>query len=255
VRAIVAGLPTLVSAGTGAASDLPEGVAVRVSPGPSEGAELEALLLRLARDARLRERVSALARAHADARRDPAPAAHALLSLAADVERSRGEALRTFAARRAQEGTLLASVLEEARWGARSSASRTCPRGSSPSSPPAAGEAMTAPSLSVVIPAYNEERRLPATLASVRAYLRGLGRSTRSSWWTTARATRPRRWPGRGRRRAVLRHETNRGKGYAVRRGMLAATGARRLITDADLSTPIEELARLEAEVERASTS
>jgi len=49
----------------------------------------------------------------------------------------------------------------------------------------------------------------------------------------------------------VLRHEPNRGKGYAVRRGMLAATGARRLMTDADLSTPIEELDRLEAELDR----
>jgi len=45
----------------------------------------------------------------------------------------------------------------------------------------------------------------------------------------------------------VLRHEPNRGKGYAVRRGMLAATGERRLLTDADLSTPIEELAKLQA--------
>jgi glycosyltransferase involved in cell wall biosynthesis len=120
VRAIVAGVPTLVSAGTGAASDFPEGVVVRVSPGPSEAAELEALLLRLVRDPRLRERVGALARAHADARRDPAAAAHALLALAADVERSSGEALRAFDARRAEEGTLLASALEEMRWGARS---------------------------------------------------------------------------------------------------------------------------------------
>ena len=40
---------------------------------------------------------------------------------------------------------------------------------------------------------------------------------------------------------------TNRGKGHAVRAGMLAARGELRLMTDADLSTPIEELARLEA--------
>jgi glycosyltransferase involved in cell wall biosynthesis len=119
-RAIAAGIPTLVSAGTGAASDLPEGVAVRVSPGPSEGAELEALLRRLVRDPRLRARVGALGHAHADARRDPAPAARALLSLVTDVERSGGEARRAFDARRAQEGTLLTSALEELRWGARS---------------------------------------------------------------------------------------------------------------------------------------
>jgi hypothetical protein len=128
----VAGVPTLVSAGTGAASDLPEGVAVRVSPGPSEGDEVEALLRRLIRDPRLRERVSALARAHADARRDPAPAAQALLSLATDVERSSGEALRAFVARRAGEGTLLASALDEARWGARSLGLADLPPGIEP---------------------------------------------------------------------------------------------------------------------------
>jgi hypothetical protein len=132
VRAIVAGVPTLVSAGTGAASDLPEGVAVRVSPGPSEAAELEALLLRLVRDPRLRERVGALARAHADARRDPAPAARTLLSLVGDVERSSGEVLRAFAARRAGEGTLLASALEEVRWGARSLGLSDLPPGIEP---------------------------------------------------------------------------------------------------------------------------
>lgn len=44
-----------------------------------------------------------------------------------------------------------------------------------------------------------------------------------------------------------LRNETNRGKGYSVRRGMLAATGERRLFTDADLSAPISELDKLEA--------
>jgi glycosyltransferase involved in cell wall biosynthesis len=132
VRAIVAGVPTLVSAGTGAASDLPEGVAVRVSPGPSEGDELEALLRRLIRDPRLRERVSALARAHADAGRDPASAALALLTLAGDVERSSGEARRAFDARRAQEGTLLASALEEAGWAARSLGLADIPPGIEP---------------------------------------------------------------------------------------------------------------------------
>jgi dolichyl-phosphate beta-glucosyltransferase len=111
---------------------------------------------------------------------------------------------------------------------------------------------MTAPSLSVVVPAYNEARRLPATLARVRAHLRDLGRQHEivvvddGSSDTTADVARD-----AGDDVRVLRHEPNRGKGYAVRRGMLAATGARRLITDADLSTPIEELAKLEAEIER----
>jgi dolichyl-phosphate beta-glucosyltransferase len=108
------------------------------------------------------------------------------------------------------------------------------------------------PPLSVVIPAYNEALRLPATLDRVHAHLaaRGVaheilvvddGSSDATS--EVARAA--------GDLVRVLRHEPNRGKGYAVRRGMLAATGERRLMTDADLSTPIEELAKLEAEIDR----
>jgi len=107
------------------------------------------------------------------------------------------------------------------------------------------------PALSVVVPAYNEALRLPATLARVRLYLatRGVeheilvvddGSSDGTA--EVARAV--------GDVVRVLRHEPNRGKGYAVRRGMLAATGVLRLMTDADLSTPIEELARLEAEID-----
>ena len=111
---------------------------------------------------------------------------------------------------------------------------------------------MTAPSLSVVVPAYNEAGRLPATLARVRAYLRDLGREHEilvvddGSTDATAQVAR-----AAGADVRVLRHEPNRGKGYAVRRGMLAAVGGLRLMTDADLSTPIEELARLEVEIER----
>jgi dolichyl-phosphate beta-glucosyltransferase len=111
---------------------------------------------------------------------------------------------------------------------------------------------MTAPSLSVVIPAYNEARRLPATLATVRAYLQRTNREHEivvvddGSRDATAQIARE-----AGDDVRVLRHEPNRGKGYAVRQGMLAATGARRLICDADLSTPIEDLERLEAEIDR----
>jgi dolichyl-phosphate beta-glucosyltransferase len=103
-----------------------------------------------------------------------------------------------------------------------------------------------------VIPAYNEALRLPATLARVREHLaaRGLGHEivvvddgSKDETAAVARAG--------GDVVRVLRHEPNRGKGYAVRRGMLAARGERRLMTDADLSTPIEELARLEAEIDR----
>ena len=111
---------------------------------------------------------------------------------------------------------------------------------------------MSAPPLSVVIPAFNEARRLPATLARVGEHLAAQGRPHEilvvddGSSDGTADVAR-----SAGADVRVLRHEPNRGKGYAVRRGMLAATGARRLMTDADLSTPIEELDRLEAELDR----
>ena len=106
------------------------------------------------------------------------------------------------------------------------------------------------PAISVVIPAYNEARRLPATLDRVGAYLAAQGVAHEilvvddgSSDGTADVA--------RGEAVRVLRHEPNRGKGYAVRRGMLAAAGARRLMTDADLSTPIEDLPKLEARIDR----
>jgi dolichyl-phosphate beta-glucosyltransferase len=108
------------------------------------------------------------------------------------------------------------------------------------------------PALSVVIPAYNEEARLPATLARVRAYLAARGAPCQvlvvddGSSDATAEVARAAGAPVE-----LLRHAQNRGKGHAVRAGMLAATGAQRLMTDADLSTPIEELGKLEAELER----
>ncbi len=111
---------------------------------------------------------------------------------------------------------------------------------------------MSAVRLSVVVPAYNEALRLPATLARVHEHLsaRGLAHEILVVDDGSSDATSEIARHAGGAVR-VLRHEPNRGKGYAVRRGMLAATGARRLMTDADLSTPIEELARLEAEIDR----
>jgi dolichyl-phosphate beta-glucosyltransferase len=108
------------------------------------------------------------------------------------------------------------------------------------------------PALSVVIPAFNEAERLPQTLERVSRYLEKEGWPYEvvvvddgSTDATTARAEeRGGAWL------KMLRHPVNRGKGYAVRRGMLAAQGERRLMTDADLSTPIEELPRLLARMD-----
>ncbi len=111
-------------------------------------------------------------------------------------------------------------------------------------------------SISVVIPAYNEEKRLPATLARVAEYLSGhsfafteiLVVDDGSSDGTAARAAEMMLGYPCAR---VLRNPGNRGKGYSVRHGMLEAKGDWVLFTDADLSSPIEELEKLLAAVER----
>lgn len=107
----------------------------------------------------------------------------------------------------------------------------------------------------MVIPAYNEAERLPRTLERVRAYLEGRAGTYEllvvddgSADDTVARA----RAVG-GEHLSVLSNEGNRGKGYSVRRGMLAARGARRLMSDADLSTPIEELEHLGARMDQGA--
>ncbi|MBI4860110.1 MAG: glycosyltransferase family 2 protein [Candidatus Riflebacteria bacterium] len=103
--------------------------------------------------------------------------------------------------------------------------------------------------LTVVIPAYNEDARLGATLERVCAYLGGLDRT-----WDVlvvddgSRDRTPdlvREIIGRQPQVQLLVNEVNRGKGYTVRRGMLAARGEYVLFSDADLSSPIEEVEKL----------
>lgn len=106
----------------------------------------------------------------------------------------------------------------------------------------------TRPELSVVIPAYNEEDRLPDTLEKICAYLQGRGLpyeilvADDGSRDGTAEVAAT--FAERG--VTVLPAPQNQGKGAAVRRGVLASRGQRVLISDADLSTPIEDLETLE---------
>jgi dolichyl-phosphate beta-glucosyltransferase len=103
--------------------------------------------------------------------------------------------------------------------------------------------------ISVVIPAFNERRRIPATLERIRAYLDQSDEAYQvivaddgSADGTAAFvASVAEGWP----QLSVLALPRNQGKGAAVRAGMLEARGDQRLFTDADLSTPIEELPRL----------
>lgn len=105
------------------------------------------------------------------------------------------------------------------------------------------------PTLSIVIPAYQEQQRLGPTLRAIRAWAARTGRSCQvvvvddGSRDQTAALVRDGDW--RPLDLLLLVNETNRGKGFAVRRGMLAAGGEVLLQCDADLSTPIEEFDRL----------
>jgi dolichyl-phosphate beta-glucosyltransferase len=108
-------------------------------------------------------------------------------------------------------------------------------------------------SLSIVIPAFNEEKRLKGSLAKILPFLRARGESFEvvvvndgSTDRTAAVAQEA------GAEVRVLENPGNRGKGYSVRNGMLNARGAWRLMTDADLSTPIEDLDTLKRALEGA---
>jgi glycosyltransferase involved in cell wall biosynthesis len=112
-------------------------------------------------------------------------------------------------------------------------------------------------SVSIVIPAYNEENRLPATLDRVSGYLE------RGGWEfaellivddgsTDATVQIAESFAARVRHARVLCNRANRGKGYSVRHGMLEARGEWALFSDADLSAPIEELDKLWSAAERA---
>jgi dolichyl-phosphate beta-glucosyltransferase len=110
--------------------------------------------------------------------------------------------------------------------------------------------------LSLVVPAYNEALRLPRSLVRLRQYL-DAGREPYevivvddgSEDDTAAVAERVAvEWP----ELEVIRLARNAGKGGAVRAGMLRARGAHRAFSDADLSTPIEELPRLRGRLDGA---
>ncbi|MHB0967809.1 MAG: dolichyl-phosphate beta-glucosyltransferase [Bellilinea sp.] len=106
---------------------------------------------------------------------------------------------------------------------------------------------MTFPLLSIIIPALNEEKRLPATLETIRVFLNQQNYLSEVLVVDSGSSDRTLQiaqdFASRNPSVRVL-HEEQRGKGRAVRTGMLAARGKYRFFGDADLSMPIEEINR-----------
>jgi dolichyl-phosphate beta-glucosyltransferase len=107
------------------------------------------------------------------------------------------------------------------------------------------------PTVSIVIPAFNEAARLGQTLSDLVEFLQSYGRaelllvddgSTDGTSEAAARLLEARVPPHAWR---VIRLPSNRGKGYAVRQGLLAARAPIAVFSDADLSTPIAELPKV----------
>ena len=109
---------------------------------------------------------------------------------------------------------------------------------------------MPRPSLSIIVPVYNEERAVPTILRAAQAALDGLGLDgevlvvDNASTDGTRAAAEP--FLAQGVR--YLRNDANHGKGYSIRRGMLEAVGDLRLMCDADCTRSLASLPEMVAE-------
>jgi len=104
--------------------------------------------------------------------------------------------------------------------------------------------------LSIIIPAYNEQDRLPLTLSKIHSYCNSQSYNYEvlvvddGSTDNTIRVVTDNPLSEAGRLR-ILKNQRNRGKGYSVKRGVMASKGDYVLFSDADLSTPIGEVEKL----------
>jgi dolichyl-phosphate beta-glucosyltransferase len=104
---------------------------------------------------------------------------------------------------------------------------------------------MPYPTYSIVIPAYNEAGRIPATLRAVVDIVRKNGWSAEvivvNDGSTDATADVVRKFAASAPEVRLIQNPGNRGKGYSVRSGLLQALGDVVMFTDADLSAPMDE--------------
>ncbi|MDO8424418.1 MAG: glycosyltransferase family 2 protein [bacterium] len=109
--------------------------------------------------------------------------------------------------------------------------------------------------LSIIVPAYNEEKRLPKTLAEINDYLSKQSYDyeilviDNGSKDKTAEVTRGLESRIKGLK--LISGSSGRGKGFAVKLGMLKAQGDYRIFTDADSSTPINQIEKMWPEFEK----
>ena len=107
------------------------------------------------------------------------------------------------------------------------------------------------PAISIIVPAYEEQARLGDSVKQILAYIEGGKLSAElivvddGSKDKTAEIAESAASDFHDLTTKVIRYETNRGKGYAVKTGLLAARADIAVFSDADLSTPIEELSKL----------
>lgn len=113
------------------------------------------------------------------------------------------------------------------------------------------------PNLSIIVPAFNEQERIGNSIHKILDYIKGenlnaelivVDDGSEDNTCETAKnacAGFPELLT------KVIRYEQNRGKGYAVKTGLREARGATAVFSDADLSTPIEELPKLVEPIER----
>jgi glycosyltransferase involved in cell wall biosynthesis len=119
----------------------------------------------------------------------------------------------------------------------------------------ATSETSSAPKVSIVVPAFNEASRIGESLRKIEAFLESVPWTAEvlvvddGSRDKTADVVRSMQTPTL----RLIRNEYNRGKGFAVKTGVLASSGEYVIFSDADLSAPIEELQKLLVIIESQS--